>query len=65
MTDIPARLRDDNGDCTCYLGIEAADWIDRLNEAIITVLADLDLPPLAAQTLIEAMGFDPAQSKEG
>ncbi len=56
MTNIPARLRDDHGECCCYLGLEAADWIDRLNEAITTVLADPDLPPLAAQILTEAMG---------
>ncbi|HDZ38962.1 MAG TPA: hypothetical protein ENH62_11850 [Marinobacter sp.] len=56
MTNISTRLRDDHGECCCYLGLEAADWIDRLNEAITTVLADPDLLPLAAQILTEAMG---------
>ena len=56
MTDISTRLRGDHGECCCYLGLEAADWIDRLNEAITTVLADPDLPSLAAQILTEAMG---------
>lgn len=64
MTDIPVRLRDHNSDCNCYLGLEAADWIDRLNEAITTVLADPDLPPLAAQTLVEAMGSVIAPTSE-
>ena len=55
MTDLINDLRSTRGHYF-RLQVRAADEIERLNEAITTVLGDPDLPPLAVQTLTEALG---------